>query len=47
MFLFLLFSHDFLDTKALAVEIVNQEIADTLRAIFEDYWKKAKPYESP
>jgi hypothetical protein len=27
------------------VEIVNQEIADTFRAIFEDYWKKAKPYE--
>lgn len=34
---------DFQITKALAVEIVNQEIADTFKTIFEDYWKKTEP----
>lgn len=45
--IFLQENPDFQNTKALGVEIVNQEIADTFRAIFEDYWKKAKPYVSP
>ncbi len=45
--IFLQENPDFQNTKALGVEIVNQEIADTFRAIFEDYWKKARPYEQP
>lgn len=35
---------DFQNTKALAVEIVNQEIADTFMAIFEDYWKNSEKF---
>ena len=31
--------------KAMAVEIINQEIADTFRAYFEDYWKRTKPFK--
>lgn len=33
---------DFKNTKDLAVEIVNPEIAETFKAIFEDYWAKTK-----
>lgn len=29
--------------KPTAVEIINQEIADTFRGIFEDYWRISKP----
>ncbi len=28
--------------KPMVVEIVNQQIADTFRALFEDYWKNSK-----
>ncbi len=33
------------EDKELAVEIVSGKIADTFKAIFEDYWKKSKPFE--
>jgi len=32
------------EDRALAVEIVNQKIADTFKGIFEDYWAKSKRY---
>jgi sugar-specific transcriptional regulator TrmB len=35
----------FLQDKDLAVEIVNQEIADTFQAYFKDYWSKSKKLE--
>ncbi|NQU78134.1 hypothetical protein HQ545_00010 [Candidatus Woesearchaeota archaeon] len=35
----------FLQNKDLVVEIVNQEIADTFRAYFEDYWRDTKPFK--
>jgi len=37
---------DFQNTKSLAVEIVNQEITDTFKAIFKDYWAKTKPFKT-
>ena len=30
--------------QQIAVEIVNQDIADSFKAYFEDYWKKSKPF---
>ncbi len=36
---------DFQNTKSLAVEIVNQEITDTFKTIFEDFWKLTKPFK--
>lgn len=44
MTIFLQENPDFQNTKALGIEIVNQEIADTFKAIFEDYWSKTVPY---
>ena len=36
----------FLQSKnPLAVEIINQEIADSFKAYFEDYWNKSKPFK--
>jgi predicted transcriptional regulator len=35
----------FLQSKDLAVEITNQEIADTFKVLFEDYWEKTKPFK--
>lgn len=32
------------DPKQLAVEIINQEIADTFKQYFEDYWKDTVPF---
>lgn len=32
----------FLQDENLAIEIKNQEIADTFKAYFDDYWKKSK-----
>ena len=37
----------FLQSKApLAVEIINQDIADTFMAYFNDYWSRSKPFRS-
>ena len=36
---------DFKMTEALCVEVVNQQIADSFKAYFEDYWKKSKPFK--
>lgn len=30
--------------KGLAIEIINQEIADSFKAYFEAFWKKSKPF---
>jgi len=30
--------------KGIAIEIVNQEIADSFRAYFEEFWNGAKPF---
>jgi len=30
--------------NALCVEIINQDIADSFKAYFEDYWKRSKPF---
>ncbi len=31
--------------KPVAIEIVNQEIANTFMGYFDDYWKKSKPFK--
>ena len=31
--------------KGLAIEIINQEIADSFRAYFEAFWKQTKPFK--
>lgn len=33
------------DPKQLGVEIINQEIADTFKQYFLDYWKDSKPFK--
>jgi len=44
--IFLQENPDFRNMESLAVEIVNQEIADTFKTIFEDYWAKTKPFKT-
>lgn len=31
--------------KAVAVEIINKEIADSFKAYFDDLWSKSKPFK--
>ncbi|MGV8168707.1 MAG: TrmB family transcriptional regulator [Candidatus Nanoarchaeia archaeon] len=40
--IFLEATPDFKNTEDLAIEIVNKEIADTFRTLFEDYWQQTK-----
>jgi len=42
--IFLQDNPDFLNTKALAIEIINKEISDTFKEIFEDYWARTEPF---
>ncbi|MBD3313633.1 hypothetical protein GF345_04280 [Candidatus Woesearchaeota archaeon] len=30
--------------EAIAVEIINQHIADSFKAYFDDFWKKSRPF---
>ncbi|MBS3175978.1 hypothetical protein J4457_01960 [Candidatus Woesearchaeota archaeon] len=32
--------------KEFAIEIMNQEIADSFKAYFEEFWKKSKPFKA-
>lgn len=32
---------------AIAIEIINQEIADSFRAYFDEFWKRSKPFKMP
>jgi HTH-type transcriptional regulator, sugar sensing transcriptional regulator len=33
-------------TEQIALEIVNQEVADTFKAYFDDFWSKSKPFKN-
>ncbi|PIN74595.1 hypothetical protein COV18_06910 [Candidatus Woesearchaeota archaeon CG10_big_fil_rev_8_21_14_0_10_37_12] len=36
----------FPSSNPITVEIINQEIADSFRAYFEEFWKRSKPFKS-
>lgn len=35
----------FVQQKHLAIELINEEVAQTFKAYFDAYWKDSKPFE--